>query len=94
MHLAVSCCCLCPTWRDQEPLHLQTPHFIIGTQRTPRAHDLENFITQGPAMTSLWNAHRPGPHADLVQHTLLFVCTHHTHRSPPASFALGTWMFG
>lgn len=47
-------------WRDQEPLLLQTPHFIIGTQRTPRAPALENFINQGPAMTSLWDAHRPG----------------------------------
>lgn len=34
--------------------HLHTPHFIIGTQRTPRAPALggrENFINQGPAMT-------------------------------------------
>lgn len=60
MCVHVSCRCLCPAWRDQEPLHLQTPHFIIGTQRTPRAPALENFITQGPAMTSLWNALRPG----------------------------------
>lgn len=60
VRLAVSCRCLCPAWQDREPLHLQTPHFIIDTQRTPRAPALENFITQGPAMTSLWNAHPPG----------------------------------
>lgn len=60
VRLAVSCRCVCPAWQDREPLHLQTPHFIIDTQRTPRAPALENFITQGPAMTSLWNAHPPG----------------------------------
>ena len=60
LRLPVSCRCLCPAWRDQEPLHLHTPQFIIGTERTPRAPALENFITQGPAMTSLWNAHHPG----------------------------------
>lgn len=60
VRLPVSCRCSCPAWQDQEPLHLQTPHFIIDTQRTPRAPALENFITQGPAMTSLWNAHPPG----------------------------------
>lgn len=60
VRLLVCCRCLGLAWRDQEPLLLQTPHFIIGTQRTPRAPALENFITQGPAMTSLWNALRPG----------------------------------
>lgn len=72
VRLPVSCRCLCPAWRDQEPLHMQPPHLIIGTQRTPRAPTLQNFITQGPAMTSLWDANRPGHIADLVQHTMLF----------------------